>query len=165
MAMRLCRNHAEAEDLVQDLCVHVLRKTIPISIGDLNAWLATSLKNMFIDRCRSKARHPSHESLDDQHRNISQLGQDTAEPAWSQIEPDDVRLAVDDIKPPYRDVYKLHCFDHLSYEQIAQQLGGITKTTVGTRLNRARNQLRVALANRFGFEADDGEDGDGDGAS
>ena len=50
----------------------------------------------------------------------------------------------------YREVYRLHTFEDLSYEQIAQRLG-IQRVTVGTRLNRARKKLREILVARFGL--------------
>lgn len=149
IALRLCRNRTDGEDLVQSLCVRVLQKKIPITIGDLNAWLAKSLTNMFIDRCRSQASRPSHEPLEDNHTNISRFEPDAPEPYWGAITAADIRDAAEEIKPPYREVYMLHSFEHLSYEEIAQKLGGIGTVTVGTRLNRARKKLREILVARF----------------
>jgi RNA polymerase sigma-70 factor (ECF subfamily) len=56
------------------------------------------------------------------------------------------------LDPLYREVYKLHTFEHLTYGEIAQRLS-IQRITVGTRLTRARKRLREALVQRFGLEA------------
>jgi RNA polymerase sigma factor (sigma-70 family) len=62
---------------------------------------------------------------------------------------DDVKLALESIDPPYRDVYVMHTFEGQSYEVIAERLK-ISRVTVGTRLTRTRKQLRKLLVKRFG---------------
>jgi RNA polymerase sigma-70 factor (ECF subfamily) len=150
-AERLCGNAADAEDLVHDMFERAMRQGVPREVRNLHAWLTTNLHNLFIDRCRSIARRPSHESIKDKHDNLTQLEPDGPEPPWSRITTADIRVALGEIDPVYRDVYVLHTFQHLSYEQISQRLR-IQRITVGTRLNRARKKLRDVLIARFGLE-------------
>ena len=96
-------------------------------------------------------RRPSYEPITDRHDGLLQLETDGPEPGWSKITLDDIRDALDAIEPVYSDVYRLHTFEHQSFERIAQQLG-IPRVTVGTRLNRARKKLREVLVARFGLE-------------
>lgn len=151
IAERLCANAADARDLVQDTFERAARIGLPTELRNPSAWLATIMNNIFIDRCRARARRPNHESLVEQHANVTQLDPDPPEPAWSRITVDDIRAALAELEPSYREVYELHTFERWSYEQIAERLS-IQRVTVGTRLNRARKKLREILVKRFGLE-------------
>ena len=152
LAKRLCEDSVDADDLLQDTFERVVRQGISPGIRSTGAWLSTIMYNVFMDRYRAAARHPSHEALEDKHTNVTQLEPDVPEPAWTRITVQDIRDALDQIDQVYRDVYVLHTFEHLSFEQIAQQLS-IQRITVATRLNRARKRLREVLVKRFGLEA------------
>ena len=141
LAERLCENSVDARDLLQDTFERALRQGIPSEVRVTGAWLGTIMHNLFMDRCRAAARRPNHEALEDKHGNVAPLDPDTSEPAWAQITIQDVYDALDLIEQVYGDVFRLHTFKHLSYEQIAQQLS-IQRITVGTRLTRARKRLR-----------------------
>ncbi len=151
IAGRMCANAADARDLVQDTFERATRLGLPPDIRNPSGWLVTIMHNLFIDRCRARARRPNHEPLADQHANVTQLDPDPPEPAWSRITVDDVRAALAKIEPAYREVYELHTFQGWSYEKIAERFG-IQRVTVGTRLNRARKKLREILAADFGLE-------------
>jgi RNA polymerase sigma-70 factor (ECF subfamily) len=152
MAERMCANRADAEDVVQETFLRATRHGIPPDIRNVAAWLTTMLKNVILDECRKTKRRPSHEPITDDHTGLTQLDPDGPEPEWSSITVDHVRDALEDIDPVYREVYHLHTFEDLSYEQIAQRLG-IQRVTVGTRLNRARKKLRDVLVARFGIRS------------
>jgi RNA polymerase sigma-70 factor (ECF subfamily) len=154
IAERLCASSADASDLVQDTIERVIRHGIPDDVQNPRAWLTTMMHNLFVDRCRAAARAPVHEPLSEAEAhealdNITPLGIDSPEPAWSRVSLDDVRAALDTIDPPYREVYIMHTFDGRSYEDIATQLK-ISRVTVGTRLTRTRKQLRKVLVKRSG---------------
>jgi RNA polymerase sigma-70 factor (ECF subfamily) len=155
VAERLCASRADAADLVQDTVERAMRNGIPDDVANPRAWLTTMMHNLFVDRCRAQARAPVHEPLDEAEEalerpdNITPLGVDVPEPAWSRVSVDDVKLALESIDPPYRDVYIMHTFEGRSYEEIAER-HKISRVTVGTRLTRTRKQLRKALVKRFG---------------
>ncbi|HEY0251843.1 MAG TPA: sigma factor-like helix-turn-helix DNA-binding protein, partial [Kofleriaceae bacterium] len=75
----------------------------------------------------------------------------TDEPAWGRVTIEDVRAALEHLDPTFATVYRMHAFEHRSYEQIASALK-IERITVGTRLNRARKMLRQVLVKRLGLE-------------
>jgi len=149
LAERLCGNTADAKDLVQDTFLRAL--PIPPEVRNVRGWLTTILHRLFIDHCRANTRRPSHEPISDQHEYVTLLEPPGPEPAWTRITVADIRNAADALDPVYRDVYLLHTFEHLSYDEIARQLG-IQRVTVGTRLNRARKKLRKVLMARFAPE-------------
>ena len=151
IAERMCGNAADARDLVQDTFERAARLGLPHDVRNPSGWLVTVMHHLFIDRCRARARRPSHEPLADQHADVARIDPDPPEPEWSRITVADIRAALAELDPTYRDVYELHTFEGWSYEKIAERLS-IQRVTVGTRLNRARKKLREALVKRFGLE-------------
>ena len=151
LAERLCASQADMLDLIQDTFERAVRQGLPHGVRSPRAWLATIMHNLFIDRCRAAARRPSCEVLAEDHGDILPLEAHPPEPPWSQITVEDIRDALDELDPTFRDVYVSYTFDHRSYEQIAEQLS-IQRVTVGTRLTRARKKLRDILGKRFGVE-------------
>ena len=151
IANRWCANTDDARDLVQDTFERALRSGTSKDVRSPGAWLARIMHNLFVNRCRTAARRPNHEALEDKHHHVTRADS-TPEPAWSRIAVQDIHDALEQLEPMYREVYKLHAFDHLTYGQIAHRLS-IQRITVGTRLTRARKRLREVLAQSFALEA------------
>jgi RNA polymerase sigma factor (sigma-70 family) len=59
----------------------------------------------------------------------------------------DLRAALAELDPAYRELYTLRAFEHLSDEQIAERLS-IHELIVGPLLGRARRKLQEALRRR-----------------
>jgi RNA polymerase sigma-70 factor (ECF subfamily) len=146
LARRLCRDASDADDLMQDLFVRVLTSGIPSTVVNPRGWLIKVLRRLFIDRCRRDARRPGHEPLDI-HQELSTSPQIEGEPSWQDLCPNDLRRAAEQLPKVYREVYILHAFHKLSYEQIAAK-ESVDIITVGTRLTRARKLLRKLLLNQ-----------------
>lgn len=143
-AMRFTRDRHEAEDLVHDTFERLLRHAGQLR-PDTNVlvWMYTVMHNLFLDRCRRRARGPRLvQDVDD-----SLPAPDPTPPApplWAQVNRDQFARAVASLPDDFRVVFQLHAIDGKQYEQIAEQLG-IAKNTVGTRLFRARSLLKAAL--------------------
>jgi RNA polymerase sigma-70 factor (ECF subfamily) len=149
-AQRMCEDRSDVHDLLQDTFERACRRGIPEGIHCTRAWLTRIMHRLFLDRCRAAARRPRPQVLGDD-LGIASLEQGVPEPPWSRITIEDIRQSLVQIEPVYRDVYVLHAFDRLSYEEIASRLS-IERITVGTRLSRARKRLREVLVKRFGLE-------------
>lgn len=147
VASRICASRSDADDLVQETLEMVMTRGLPVHVEKPIAWLITSMHRRFIDHCRRRSRAPIHEPLDDAHDNVVPIAGE--EPEWSQIDIEDIRRALQEINATFRQVYELHCFMTLTYEEIANRLN-ISTVTVGTRLTRARQQLRKVLSKRDG---------------
>lgn len=146
VARRLCQSRDDAEDLVQDALERAMRNADKLTDpGRARAWLITVMHNLFIDRCRHKSRRPHHGALDEDH--LGGVPDPGRVPAWGDITVDDVRAAARDLPGEFRRAYEMHAFEKRSYEDIARALG-VPKSTVGTRLLRARRKLRALLAKR-----------------
>lgn len=149
LAQRLCRDDHTADDLVQDTLMRAWSDGIPKDIHNLHAWLATVMHHLFVDQCRAAARQaPKSTAV---NLDAIQIEPDVDEPAWAHITLEDIENALEQIEPIYREVYRMQLREKLSLDQIAQRLS-IPRTTVATRLYRARLRLRQVLAKRFGPE-------------
>jgi RNA polymerase sigma-70 factor (ECF subfamily) len=143
-AVRLVRHPPDAWDLVQDTFEHALRGQGRFQPGtNLRVWLMTIMQHLFIDRCRKLGREPRSEPIDEEL--IANPEPDsTSLPDWAYISDEEVAAAMATLESPFREVYRLRLVDNCSYDEIAERLL-IPRSTVGTRLMRARTKLRKTL--------------------
>ncbi len=146
LARKLCRGNFDPEDLVQD----VLEKTVAhfdALPADVNhaAWMARVMKNLFIDRVRAKASAPVQVELDAAPPAVAPPVEDAA--WWDALTAADIRAAATQLAPELRDAFERFAFEGQSYKQIAAAMG-VPVATVGTRVLRARRQLRGLLGGR-----------------
>jgi RNA polymerase sigma-70 factor, ECF subfamily len=141
-AMRLVRSRPDAWDLVQDTYERALRGRATFQPGtNLRLWLMTIMYNLFLDRCRKQAREPRVCMVEEEE--IASPEPDAPE-AWEEISSQQVKDALADLERPFREVYELRLVENCSYDEIADRLT-IPRSTVGTRLMRARHKLRRTL--------------------
>ena len=141
-AMRLARSQSDAWDLVQDTYERALRGRASFRPGtNLRLWLMTIMYNLFLDRCRKQTREPRAITIDE--GDIPNPEADMPEP-WESITSEQVHAAVADLEGPFREVYELRLISNCSYDEIADKLT-IPRSTVGTRLLRARQKLKNRL--------------------
>ena len=141
-AMRLVRGHSDAWDLVQDTYERALRGHNGFEPGtNLRQWLMTIMYNLFLDRCRRQAREPRAYGIDE--HEVASPEPDAPEP-WESITHEQVEAALAELERPFREVYELRLAENCSYDEIADRLT-IPRSTVGTRLMRARHKLRETL--------------------
>jgi RNA polymerase sigma-70 factor (ECF subfamily) len=144
-ALRLLRSPQDAWDLVQDTFEHALRGYSRFQPGtNLRVWLMTIMHHLFIDRCRRKSREPSAAPIEESE--IPSPEPAAPEP-WEEITDEQIAAALADLESPFREVYQLRLFDRCSYDEIAERLT-IPRSTVGTRLMRARQKLKKTLMDR-----------------
>lgn len=141
-AMRLVRSRSDALDLLQDTYERALRGQASFQPGtNLRHWLMTIMYNLFLDRCRRLAREPRSLCIDE--HEIASPEPDAPAP-WETISDEQIHAALADLEHPFREVYELRLLGNCSYDEIADRLT-IPRSTVGTRLMRARRKLRETL--------------------
>jgi RNA polymerase sigma-70 factor (ECF subfamily) len=156
-AMRLCRNPADAQDLVADSVARAWMHRAGLrDRATFRGWLFTILTNGFRSRCRGQAVRGVDVPLDDEpsgdsfslfeklHRPIL-LWWDNPERAFlDKLIQEDFARAIDALPEPLRVVVVLAHLEGFKYHEIAEQLA-IPIGTVRSRLGRARARLQRAL--------------------
>ena len=153
-ALRMTRNSADAEDLVQETYVKALRGRDSFKPRtNMKAWLYRILTNTYINSYRKAVRSPQmsgDEEVTDwqlaRAASHDSQGLRSAEMEALENTPDAaVAAAMADLAENYRLAVYLSDVEGFSYKEIAT----IMDTPIGTvmsRLNRGRSQLRKALA-------------------
>lgn len=142
-ARRLTRDHAAAEDLVQDTSVRALAFALSFEPGsNVRAWLHHILHTVFITRCRRRTRE--RRALESLHADPCAWVRRDAEAAMQKLSPP-VEHALSRLPNTFRDVVQLVDVLELSYRDAASELA-VPIGTIMSRLHRGRRLLATALA-------------------
>ena len=148
LAYRLTGNAPDAEDLTQETFVRVFRSLQGYRPGNFEGWLHRITTNLFLDQARRRTRIRMDPLGDDAARYAAPAGPDSPERGFEHGNLDsDVQRALDALPPQFRAAVVLCDIEGLTYEEIAATLG-VKIGTVRSRIQRARAQLRDALAHR-----------------
>ena len=154
-ALRMTRNPADAEDLVQETYLRAYRGFGGFKDGtNLKAWLYKILTNTYINIYRAKKRRPQETDFDDVeefslYRRMGGIeAADTERTPETEVldaMPDEVvKEALESLPEQFRMAVLLADVEGFSYKEIAE----ITDVPVGTvmsRLHRGRKQLQRRL--------------------
>ena len=154
-ALRMTRNPADAEDLVQETYLKAYRAFDSFQEGtNLKAWLYRILTNTFINTYRAKKRRPDEVDLDDTedfylYRRLGGLeaanADRTPEAEVLDAIPDEiVKDALEALPEQFRMAVLLADVEGFSYKEIAEIMD-VPVGTVMSRLHRGRRQLQKEL--------------------
>jgi RNA polymerase sigma-70 factor (ECF subfamily) len=152
-ALRMTRNPADAEDLVQDTLAKAYTAFAQYTPGtNLRAWLHKILANTFINSYRKRKREPAiapgADPNADWHAPADPLhpaARSAEAEALDKITDTAILNAVRDLPPDFRTAIWLADVEGYPYREIAA-LMGTPLGTVMSRLHRARGKLRHTLA-------------------
>ncbi|HZU72347.1 MAG TPA: sigma-70 family RNA polymerase sigma factor [Acidimicrobiales bacterium] len=160
-ALRMTRNPADAEDLVQETYLKAYRAYGSFREGtNLKAWLYKILTNTFINTYRARKRRPDESDIEDiedlylfrrlgglEASTVGRSAEDQVMDLFTDVE---VKEALESLPEQFRLAVLLADVEGFSYQEIAD----ITDVPIGTvmsRLHRGRKGLQKALL-EFGRE-------------
>ena len=160
-ALRMTRNPADAEDLVQETYLKAYRAWSSFTQGtNLKSWLYRILTNTFINSYRARKRRPEQTEIDEVedlylYRRLGGLeaamaGRSAEDELLENFTETDVKEALESLPESFRIAVLLADVEGFSYKEIADILD-IPIGTVMSRLHRGRKALQKALFD-FGME-------------
>jgi RNA polymerase sigma factor (sigma-70 family) len=136
-ARALVRNHATADDLVQDCLERAVSRWHQRREGDPRPWLFTILHNLAVNQFRQAKTRGQHVTIEE--TGESDLGQDAVQERKLMYQ--DVLNKLARLPEDQRAVLLLIAVEDLSYADAAKVLD-IPVGTVMSRLSRARERLQ-----------------------
>ena len=154
-ALRMTRNPADAEDLLQETYLKAYRSYGTFQEGtNLKAWLYRILTNTYINAYRAKKRRPEQTDVEDvedlylYHRlgglEAAAAGRSAEEEVLERFTDDDVKSALESLPENFRMAVLLADVEGFSYKEIAEIMD-VPIGTVMSRLHRGRRALQKAL--------------------
>jgi RNA polymerase sigma-70 factor (ECF subfamily) len=154
-ALRMTRNPADAEDLVQETYLKAYRGFGGFQEGtNLKAWLYRILTNTFINSYRAKKRRPDESELEEVedlylYRRLggleaARVGRSAEDELMDWFTEDEVKEAMEALPEQFRLAVLLADVEGFSYKEIADILD-IPIGTVMSRLHRGRKGLQKRL--------------------
>ncbi len=176
-ALRMTRNRADAEDLLQETFLKAWRSSHTFERGtNLRAWLFRIMTNTFINRWNAAKRRPMETDIEDVEDLYLYRRLGTLDPAaldssaedqmLALFTADEVKAALEDLPEAFRLPVLLADVDGFSYKEIAEMLD-VPVGTVMSRLHRGRKAMQkrlYAYATERGLvdvATETGEGGDG----
>ena len=152
-ALRLTRNPADAEDLVQETYIKAFQAFDSFTQGtNLKAWMYRIMTNLYITNYRKAQRRPTQTSSEEitDYQLLSSAshesqGLESAEvEALKKLPTSEISEALNALSEDYRMVVYYADVEGLAYKEIAEIMG-VPLGTVMSRLHRGRKKLRDAL--------------------
>jgi RNA polymerase sigma-70 factor (ECF subfamily) len=154
-ALRLTRNRADAEDLVQDASLRAFRAMDSFDPGtNFKAWIFRILTRCFWANHRRRQRRPSTVDFDDTpdlylyarsaEHGLQWQGEDPARALIDRLGTERVADAIGQLPEDYGIVCTLYFMEDFAYHEIADVLE-VPVGTVRSRLHRGRKMLQKAL--------------------
>jgi len=136
LALRILRNTAEAEEVVQEVFVQIWRQAVRFdpARGSVEAWICTMARTRALDRLRrrtSRREEPGESTpgASEMPRTVEALA---------------VKKALESLSPDQRMALELAYYEGLTQSEIAERLGeplGTVKTRIRTAMIRLRDVL------------------------
>src|SRR5438309_11139327 len=154
-AVRMTRNAADAEDLVQETYLKAYRGFGGFQEGtNLKAWLYRILTNTYINTYRAKKRRPEESDIEDvedlyMYRRLGGLegataGRSAEDQVLEHFTESEIKEALESLPEQFRIAVLLGDVEGFSYKEIAEILD-IPIGTVMSRLHRGRRALQKRL--------------------
>ena len=154
-ALRMTRNRADAEDLVQETFIKAWRSFDSYQQGtNLRAWLFRIMTNTYINKYNAQQRRPQETELDEVEElflfrrlgafDQSKMNQSAEDQLLEFFTDDEVKNAIEELPEMFRLPVLLSDVDGFPYKEIAEMLD-VPIGTVMSRLHRGRKVMQKLL--------------------
>jgi len=140
----LVRNNHDAEDIVQESFMKAYKALDTFRGGDAKAWMLSIVRNTTMNFLRQRKPDVTV-NWSIQERELEDSAPDPESGLLEQSRREQVRRAIAQLAPEFREAIVLREMEDMSYKEIASVLN-IPIGTVMSRLSRARNLLLVELS-------------------
>jgi RNA polymerase sigma-70 factor (ECF subfamily) len=153
-ACRMSRNHADAEDLLQDTMMKAYAGFESFRAGsNVKAWLFRILTNTYINGYRRERRQPvqcsteqvTEQSLAAAYARFTPAQRSAEDHVLDSLPDKEIEAAMKTLPARFREVVYYVDVEVFRYQEIAAMMK-TPRGTVMSRLARGRQRLRVALA-------------------
>jgi RNA polymerase sigma-70 factor (ECF subfamily) len=147
-AMRMLRDIAEAEDVVQEVMIRLWERREKLAgYRSIEAFAMTITRNLCLDKLKRAGART--EELDE---STSARQEKTP---YDEMETSDsyekVRGLIDDLPDQQRMIIHLRDVEGYEYEEIAG-ITGLSENTIRVNLSRARKKIREGMKNKYSYD-------------
>lgn len=154
-ALRMTRNRADAEDLVQETFTKAWRAFDSYQQGtNLRAWLFRIMTNTYINKYNARMRRPVETELDEVEElflfkrlgafDQSKMNLSAEDQMLEMFTDDEVKKAIEELPEAFRIPLLLSDLEGFSYKEIAE-MTDVPIGTVMSRLHRGRKAMQKML--------------------
>jgi RNA polymerase sigma-70 factor, ECF subfamily len=140
-AWSLCGSREDAEDLVQETFLRVLRRPRFVVSDEDRRYLLQAMRNTFINDCRTSARHPRLAAISAESDIVDATSSANPE---ARVEASELYEAIGTLPDCFRDAVMAVDVVGFSYREAARALH-VCEATIATRVHRGRKRLADML--------------------
>ena len=142
----------DADDIIQDVAVRIFsRPEEALPISNIPGFVYSAVKNKIVDTMRTKKEKLYDENaLDILWTEFADLFYGTEEMAYPKHVINQLKKAIMELKPAYRDIILAVDFEGYNYREISEETG-IAEGTLMSRRHRAMSMLLKKLEHKATF--------------
>jgi RNA polymerase sigma-70 factor (ECF subfamily) len=138
----------DPEDIIQDVALKILSRNEVLPINNLAGFFYYSIKNKIIDLMRKKKTYThAEDDFEHQFSDFVELFYGDTDDTYSEAMKEQLKAAIFDLKPMYRDTILAIEIEGYSYQEISDETG-IPIGTLLSRRHRAIAQLHKILTSK-----------------
>lgn len=141
-------SESDAEDIIQDVALRIFSRPIDaLPIHNIGGYVYNAVKNKITDILRTKrTRFDDQEQLEQLWTDFTYLFYDQSSNEYPALIQEKLKIAIEELKPVYRDIIIAVDFENYSYKEISIETG-IPQGTLMSRRHRALSILLKKIEN------------------